>query len=358
MTLAGPDSLLPEEGTVGRTLPPSGPFRRIRPAPGVVPVEGNARFPACFNLPRAVALERFRPSNGSGRSVTDIFAAPPPLLLDEEVVPTPVLPVEEAPVRPLRFPSRFRLGPRPRSRRAFAGLPSAPALFPWLAQRFAPGQVTLWTGSRAAVDPILELLYAGNALGRGRISLLEGANRFNPYRLGEVGRGLGVDAAEVLRRIRLARSFTGYQMVALVDAWSAEARRHPPTLLVGHDLPAAFSIDEIPAEERDALLHHVAETLRTLAESLHVPLLLTLDPSGPTSFPGLGEAGPPWCDLVGFTRGPGALRLRALRDDARLALVERPPGQHGLEEFDGGAVGEVIAWGAPSRRTARRSRSG
>lgn len=287
----------------------------------------------------------------------EVFA-PPEEFLAEEVFPAPVPPAEESPVRPLRLPSRVRLAPRARRSRATAGLPSSPALFPWLARRFAPGQVTLWTGGRAAVDPVLELLYAGNALGGGRISLLEGANRFNPYRLGEVGRGLGVDAAEVLRRIRLARSFTGYQMVALVDAWSADARRHPPTLLVGHDLPAAFSIDEIPEEERAVLLRHVAGTLRTLAESLRVPLLLTLDPSGPASFPGLGDAGPPWCDLVTFTRGPGALRLRALRDDDRLALVERAPGQRGIEEFGGGAAGEVIAWGAPSRRTVRRSRSG
>jgi hypothetical protein len=287
----------------------------------------------------------------------DGFAIPDNLL-GEETFPVPSPPPEETRVRPPRLPARFRLAPRSHRARTSVGLPSSPPLFPWLARRFAPGQLTLWTGARAALDPVLELLYAGNALGRGRISLLEGSNRFNPYRLGEVGRGLGVDAAEVLRRIRLARSFTAYQMVALVDAWSAEARRHPPTLLVGHDLPAAFSIDDIPEDERAALLHHVAGALRELAESLRVPLLLTLDPSGAATFPGLDDAGPPWCDLVTFSRGPGALRLRALRDDARLALVARPPGQHGIEEFGGGAAGEVIAWDAPSRRTARPSRSG
>ncbi len=279
----------------------------------------------------------------------EAFPLPEPRLDD---APFPALPV-----RPLRLPARSRLGPRPRRERPLAGLPSAPALFPWLARRFAPGQATLWIGPHAAVDPVLELLYAGNALGRGRISLLEGANRFDPYRIGTAGRGLGVDATEVLRRLRIARSFTGYQMAALVDAWTAEARRHPPTLLVGHDLPAAFAIDEIPADERAALLRHVAGGLRAVAETQRLPLLLTLDPSGPGSFPGLEDAGPPWCDLVTFARGPSALRLRALRDDARLALVERAPGQRGLEEF-GGDVGEVIAWDAPSRPTGRRSRSG
>jgi hypothetical protein len=285
-----------------------------------------------------------------------VFSDPEPILA-EETFPAPCLPPDEPPVRPLRLPARGRLGPRSRPARPLAGLPSAPALFPWLARRFAPGQATLWIGPRAAVDPVLDLLYAGNALGGGRLSLLEGANRFDPYRLGAVGRGLGVDAAEVLRGIRLARSFTGYQMVALVDAWAAEARRHPPTLLVGHDLPAAFAIDEIPAAERTALLRHVAAALRTTAETRRIPLLLTLDAAGPASFPGLEEAGPPWCDLVAFARGPTAVRLHALRDDARLALVERAPGQRGLEEFDDDA-GEVIAWGGPSRPTGRRSRSG
>jgi hypothetical protein len=269
--------------------------------------------------------------------------------------PTPPSAPRSGPPAPL---GRFRLAPRLRRARATGGLPADPPLFAWLGQRFAPGQVTLWVGARAALDPVLELLYAGNALGRGRISLLEGANHFNPYRLGEVGRGLGVDAARLLERIRLARSFTGYQMVALVDAWAAEVRRHPSTLLVGHDLPAAFSIDEIPEDERTALLRHVAGRLRTLAESTRTPILLTLDPGGPAGFPGLDDAGPPWCDLVTFARGPVALRLRALRDDARLALVPRTPGQLGLEAFGGGAAGEVIAWDAPSRRTVRRSRSG
>jgi hypothetical protein len=287
----------------------------------------------------------------------DGFALAPDLL-DEETLPVP-FPSPEAPrIPPTRLPPRSRLAPRVRAPRPAAGLPSAPALFPWLARRFAPGQLTLWVGARAALDPVLELLYAGNALGRGRISLLEGANHFNPYRLGEVGRGLGVDATEVLRHIRLARSFTGYQMVALVDAWSAEVRRHPSTLLIGHDLPAAFSIDEIPEDERIALLRHVAGTLRTIAESTRTPILLTLDPAGPAGFPGLDEAGPPWCDLVTFARGPVALRLRALRDDARLALVPRARGQRGIEEFGGGAAGEVIAWDAPPRRTGRRSTSG
>jgi Rad51 len=283
----------------------------------------------------------------------------------------PALAPEEEPFDPFPFdaPSspppvsspalaRIRLAPHLRSHRTAPLLPSDPALFPWLARRFAPGEVTLWTGPRAAVEPVLELLYAGNARARGQVSLLEGANRFHPYRIGELGRSLGVDAAETLRRIRLARAFTAYQMVALVDGWAKEARRHPPTLFVAHDLPALFAADEVPDDERAALLRHVARALRTLADDARVPLLLTLDPGGLDRFPGLADEGPRWCDLVTFVRGPGTLRLRALRDDARLTIVPRPGGQRGMEEFGGGSAEEVIAWGAPPRRIARHSRNG
>ena len=284
-----------------------------------------------------------------------------PLLLPGEAEP---FEPSSRPVAPSGAPDgpvpRLRLAPRTRPRvRARPVLPPEPALFPWLARRFAPGEATLWTGAHVAVEPILELLYAGSARARGQVSLLEGANRFHPYRVGELGRSLGVDATETLHRIRLARAFTAYQMVALVDGWAAEVRRHPPTLLVAHDLPALFAADEIPDDERAALLRHVARTLRTVTDAVRVPLLVTLAPDGLERFPGLADEGPRWCDYLSFVRAPGTLKVRALRDDARLALVPRPAGQHGIEEFGGGsAAEEVIAWAAPPRRTARRSRNG
>ncbi len=284
-----------------------------------------------------------------------------------ELVEDPVL--DEVPgVESFPLPGPLRVSSRPIGRgcprsRPRAGcplplLPEEPALFPWLARRFAPGEATLWTGPPLAVEPILELLYAGVARAGRRVSLVEGGNRFQPYRIGELGRSLGIDATETLEWIRLARAFTAYQLVALVDGWASEVRRHPADLLVGHDLPALFTNDEIPAEERTELLRHVARTLGELVREVRSPLLLTLGARGFAEFPGLPESGPPWSDLVTFTRGPGTLRAHSLRSDARLALVPRPAGQHGIDEYGEPSPEEVVAWAAPPRRTAKRSKSG
>ena len=264
------------------------------------------------------------------------------------VLPPPSLP----PTLPALRPSRPRSLPSPGPL-----FPDAPALFPWMARRFAPGEATLWIGPARATESLLEILYAGCAAAGGRISLLEGANRFHPYRIGERARSFGLDPGEALDRIRLARAFTAYQMIALVDGWAREVRRTRPTFLVAHEVPALFFESEFPEEERTPLLTHAARTLAALARSTRLPMLIT-SASGFEGFPGLRDAGPTLFDLVRLTPEPGGLALEAYREATRLALVHRPDGQRGLEEFVGAIAGEVTAWDGQYRRTGRRSRSG
>lgn len=278
--------------------------------------------------------------------------------------PRPARPREDLDARPVVRPSRSPAGAtRPTRPRRPAALPSAPplpespALFPWLARRFSPGEATLWVGARSAIEPMLETLYAGSALADGRLSLLEGANRFHPYRIGEQGRALGIDPELVLERIRLARAFTAYQLVALADGWSKEARRHRPTLLVAHELSELFFTDEVPEDERTPLLTHVAGALEKIVRTTGLPLLVTAV-DGFTRFPGLKEHGPRLFDLVRFRTAGGTVTLEAYRDASRLSLVPRAPGQLGLDAFAPPDREEVIAWDARPRRTVRPSRSG
>ncbi len=290
-------------------------------------------------------------------SPDDSLFLEPPFI--ESVPPSlPFPPEREFPILPADR-RRIRFGPLAHHRKTSRFLlPLAPPLFPWLARHLAPGEATLWIGPPATVERMLETLYAGNALVRGRISLIEGRNQFHPYRIGERGRALGIDPTLVLDRIRLARAFTAYQLVALVDGWAAELRRHPPTLLVAHDLPTLFFTEEVPGEERAPLLRHVAQTLRELLRAVPVPLVLTLD-GGFARFPGLPDNGPRFADLLTITPRAGAtVTLRALRDDARLTLVPRSPDQHGMDEFDSTTTPEVIAWDGRPPRTGKRWKSG
>jgi len=230
-------------------------------------------------------------------------------------------------------------------------LPSEPAFLAWIAGRLSDSEATLWTGSVAGLSPLLEILYAGVAVVGGRVSLVEGANRFDPYRIGEAARSLGVDPMEAVGRIRLARAFTAHQLVALVDRWSSELAHHPATLLVAHDLPALFYEDDIALDEREALLARVASLLARTVERARRPLLL-VQPGGLARFPGLVEHGPRLCDYLMLGTQAGERRLCALRDGARHTLVARPAGQHGLEEY-GGSSEVMTRWDVPPRRTGR-----
>lgn len=262
--------------------------------------------------------------------------------------------VPEVPDRTVReTPSLARAVPRPTvSRIPTRLLPEEPAILPWLDRRLSPGEATVWLGRPSTVGPLLELLYAGSAALDGEISLIEGANRFHPFRIGELGRGFGVAPEEVLHRIRLARAFTAHQLVALVEGWSVELQRRHPSLLVAHELPTLFETEDVRPEEREALLRHVAEVLRSTMDRARCPLLLVQD-GGFDRFPGLLDTGPRFADLITFARHPRGLALRSYRDDARVRLVHRPDGQRGIEEFADDAEPEVIPWGVPHRPTAK-----
>jgi hypothetical protein len=272
-----------------------------------------------------------------------------------DVGPAPIPFPRPTPTRPA---TTRRAAPRTARASARRLLPAHLPLFDWLDRRFAPGEATLWVGASSVLEPMLEMLYAGSALAGGQLSLIEGANRFHPYRIAEAGRGVGTDPEAVLDRIRLARAFTAYQLVALVDGWARELKRAPATLLVGHDLPTLFFNEELPADERVPLLRHVATTLHEVVRASRRPLLLTL-PGGLAQFPGLAEHGPRLFDLVRFEATDRAVELTAYRDGSRLTLVARGPSQVGLEAFAPAEPKEVIApWGAPRQRTAKRWKSG
>jgi hypothetical protein len=234
--------------------------------------------------------------------------------------------------------------------------PEAPAIYPWLDESFRPGYATVLVGPR-----FLPFLMASVVATGHEISLREGANRFSPYAVAAMGRHLGVPAREALGRIRLARAFTAYQMVALVEGWvDALATADPvPALLVVSDPGALFEAEEVRPEEREALLRYVAVLLKRLAKTTDRPLLITHEGAS-LDLPGWAEEGPRVHETLRLSPGPkGTTFLLAERRAASIELIASPTLQHRLEEFqdpskNARAGWEGAPWGGPYPLTVMR----
>jgi hypothetical protein len=119
---------------------------------------------------------------------------------------------------------------------------------------------------------------------RGALRLLDGGNRFDVYRCNlAVGHALGGQTADlppVLERIRLARAFTCYQLVALLK----ETPTQPvPTLVL--DLLSTFYDENVSTAESLRLLQICLTHLERLNRL--APVAISVRPGPPESRPEL-----------------------------------------------------------------------
>ena len=132
----------------------------------------------------------------------------------------------------------------------------------------ARGQLLLVTG---LCDPKpISTLTADLAL-RGPVSVLDGGNRFAPYRVAHLLRLQTVDVASASRRIFIRRAFTCYQMLALLESTPPLSQ---PCLVL--DLLATFYDDHVQPREAARLLELCITYLGRLRQ--HAPLVVTLGP--------------------------------------------------------------------------------
>jgi hypothetical protein len=119
---------------------------------------------------------------------------------------------------------------------------------------------------------------------RGAVRLLDGGNRFDVYRCNlAIGSALGGQTADlpaVLERIRLARAFTCYQLVALLKETSAKP---VPTLVL--DLLSTFYDENVSTAESLRLLRICIAHLQRLNRL--APVAISVRPGPPESRPEL-----------------------------------------------------------------------
>ena len=139
------------------------------------------------------------------------------------------------------------------------------------------GELGLVIGSRAERTQMLELS-AVLAL-RGSVRVLDGGNSYNALYVARYIRRQTMQLDETLRRISVARAFTCYQMVTLLQQTACprenvEVVSPSPTLVL--DLLATFGDESIDLKEAVRLLRLTLTQLQRLCR--RAPVVISLRP--------------------------------------------------------------------------------
>ena len=106
---------------------------------------------------------------------------------------------------------------------------------------------------------------------RGPVTVLDGGNRFQAYRVAHLIRKRTTDVRRAAERLFIRRAFTCYQMLALLEGTPA---RPQPYLLL--DLLATFYDDHVPTRKASRLLDACLTQLERLRRM--APVAITLAP--------------------------------------------------------------------------------
>lgn len=130
-------------------------------------------------------------------------------------------------------------------------------------------QLRLVTGERAMTEKMLKLIAALAV--HGKVTVLDGGNRFDAYVVTRLIRRRTIHLDEALARIRVARAFMCHQMATLLGQTPASA--HPVLVL---DLLATFFDEAVEEAESLRLLRICIKHLQRLR--LYAPVVVSVTP--------------------------------------------------------------------------------
>lgn len=128
-----------------------------------------------------------------------------------------------------------------------------------------PGEIVVL---RSPPTELLLSLVAVLAM-NGPVLVLDANNQFDAFRLARLIRKRTPDLYRVLRRVRVSRAFTCYQVVTLFDQLPPATMPH-----VVFDLPATFYDESVTPEESRRLFQLTLNHVRRLSHS--APILLAV----------------------------------------------------------------------------------
>lgn len=109
---------------------------------------------------------------------------------------------------------------------------------------------------------------------RSPLSVIDGGNHFNAYRLAKAIRSHGADPTPVLKQVYVSRSFTCHQLAACLAAVPAQ-----PFPLIVLDFLATFQDENAPLYERRQLFSTCLARLKQIA--CRQPVLVTVKTNQP-----------------------------------------------------------------------------
>jgi hypothetical protein len=186
-------------------------------------------------------------------------------------------PVNPQPTLPLTPPPALTAAPPavPQATAVPSTEPVGALSFGQLLPRLQPG-LTLLVGAPLA-SPLALPFCAPYLLEGQTVVAVDGANCFDLYRLTEWARRKQVDPLALLRRLRVARAFTPFQLATILHHMDAEMQRHRARRLIITGFPDCLFDEELTAVEARNTFERCRQSLLRLRERPYT-MLLFADP--------------------------------------------------------------------------------
>src|SRR2546422_56977 len=169
-----------------------------------------------------------------------------------------------------------------------------------------------------AVRTLAMDLAAATIMAEGTVLWIEAANQFDLYAFAEAAKRWGDPPETLLKRLRIARAFTIYQLGALATDGLERALRQCPDAVTVVSEPLALAWDaEVPMAEARRVLRRLVAGLQRVRQQGHRLVLTAPPPPAPLRRPvllvdGVVGDGTPALSVRAVV-GRGALRQHSVR---------------------------------------------
>lgn len=140
---------------------------------------------------------------------------------------------------------------------------------------FKSSNFYLLDGTAGFVLDFTYLLCVKAVINLGDVVYLDGGNQINPYLISSLCKRFRVNKDEVLSKINVARAFTAYQMVSLVDALEKTVIETNARMIIISSFPALFCDNELWGSESGTLFRQCASKIRELTRKYATITLVT-----------------------------------------------------------------------------------